>query len=369
MKSKKISACIFPETVPGDAILFPLVQVFTPVVYCRAVEEDEMPEILQSPLAGDLEEARLCAIHVPSALGEQRERFLALIKDLKHRGDDYAAQLKSLSLSGIGRGGRAKQESKNSIIENLLQSKGVQEEVREEQEMLLWQARLLLKLGEIFDAEQLSLKRDLEKISELEDGLFSELRKDQDQPFSLTQNISSAGGRTDGLQGLRLKAWTRLYCLGDDRPAMPPNCFVTTNQDAVDLLVEEYEKTDARTGRCFLKLLLPSGDGEPLPPDGLQALQGHELFGRLQLLLADPMAGQHEQADVFADDTGAWAELLETIYPAAKYGRCRLHLYALPEVRPCTLFMEAFGRDEDQQQLKPQKEVGDTVIGWLEIRT
>jgi len=368
MNTKKISACIFPETVPGDAILFPLVQVFMPIVYCQAVEEDDIPEILQSPLARDLEEAGLCAIHVPSPLGEQRERFQALIKDLKHRGDDYAARLKNLSLSGIGHGGRSKRESKNSIIENLLQSKGVQEEVREEQEMLLWQARLLLKLGEIFDAEQLSLKLDLEKISELENGLFSELRKDQGQPFSLTKDISSATGRTDGLQGLRLKAWTRLYCLGDDRPAVAPNCFISTNQDAVDLLVEEYEKPGDYTARCFLELLLPSREGEIFRPENLQALQEHELFGRLQILLADPMAGQQEQDDDFAGDAGAWAELLETLYPAAEYGRCRLHLYLLPKVQPCKLFMEAFGRDEDQKQLKPQKEVGDTVIGWLEIR-
>ncbi|MCF6186679.1 MAG: hypothetical protein L3J49_04280 [Desulfobulbaceae bacterium] len=361
-----MSACIFPETVPGDAILFPLVQVFSPIVYCRAVEDDEIPEVLQSPLARDLEEAGLGTIHVPSPLGEQRERFLALIKDLKNRGDDYAARLKNISLSGIGRGGRSRRESKNAIIENLLQSKGVQDEVREKQDMLLWQARLLLKLGEIFDAEQLCLKRDLEKISEMENGLFSELRKEHGQPFSLTKNIRSATGRTDGLQGLRLKAWTRLYCLGDDRPAVPPNCFISTNQDAVDLLVEEYERLDARTGQCFLKLLLPSGENKPLPPERLQALQEHELFDRLQALLADPMAGQQEQVDVFADDTGAWAELLETIYPAAEYGRCRLHLYVLPKVQPCKLLMEAFGRDEDQQQVRPQKEAGDTVIGWLE---
>ena len=54
MKNKKMSVCIFPETVPGDAILFPLVQVFTPIVYCRAVEEDEIPVELQFPLSGNL---------------------------------------------------------------------------------------------------------------------------------------------------------------------------------------------------------------------------------------------------------------------------------------------------------------------------
>ena len=180
-------------------------------------------------------------MHVPSPLGEQRERFLALISDLKNRRDDYAAQLKNLTLSGIGRGGRSKRESKNSIIENLLESKGVAEELREEQEMLLWQARLLLKLGEIFDGEQLALQRELEKISEQEKSLFSELRKEQADPFSLTKTISSVSGQAEGLQRLRLKAWTRLYCLGGDRQE-DFDCFITSNRDAVDLLIEEYEQ-------------------------------------------------------------------------------------------------------------------------------
>ncbi len=367
MDTKKISAYVFPETVPGDAILFPLVQVFTPIVYCRAVEEDEIPEVLQSPLTRELEDDGLCRIHVPSPLGEQRERFLALINDLENRGDDYATQLKNLSLSGIGQGGRSKRESKNSIIDNLLQSKGVQEEVREEQQMLLWQARLLLKLGEIFDAEQQSLRRELEKISALEEGLFSELRKEQGQPFSLTKTINSATCRTDGLQRLRLRAWTRLYCLGAEQPVVKPDFFISTNQDAVDLLVEEYEKLAEVGARCFLQLLLPARQTETFRPERLQALREHELHGDLEALLVDPMAGQQEQAGVFSEDTGAWAELLETLYPAAEYGRCRLHLYVLPAMVPCRIFMEAFGSDQDQQQVKPQQEEGNTVIGWLEI--
>ncbi len=240
------SAYIFPETVPGDEIIFPLVQVFMPLVYSQAVEDDEIPEELQSAFVGELDEKKLCTIHVPSPLGEQRERFLALINDLQNRRDDYAAQLKSLSLAGIGTGRRTGNESRTSIIENLLQAKDVAKEKQEEQEMLLWQARLLLKLGEIFDADQISLQRDLDKISRLESGLFSELRKEQSDPYAMTKTISSATGQTDGLQRLRLKAWTRLFFLGSERP-VEDGCFVSTNKDAVELLVEEYEQLGGKS--------------------------------------------------------------------------------------------------------------------------
>jgi len=359
-----ISTCIFPETVPGDEILFSLVQVFTPLVYCRALEEDEIPEELQSILARELEDADFCKLHVPSPLGEQRERFLALIKDLKNRRDDYAAQLKNLSLSGIGR--RSKSESKTSIIASLLQSKSVAEKKQEEQEMLLWQARLLLKLGEIFDADQLELQRDLDKITQLESGLFSELRKEQGEPFSLTQTISSASGHTDGLQHLRLKAWSRLYCLGK-KSQEACHCFVTTNKDAVELLVDEYEQLRERSTQRFLEVLLPSLKSGAFHPESLQRLQQEEIFERLQEVVADPARVQNHQTDDFTAPDGTWAQLLETIYPAAEYGRCRLHLYFFPKIAAAELFMATFGRDEDYQQVEKLEDCAGIIAGWLEV--
>ncbi len=368
MNDKKKSVCVFPETVPGDGILFPLVQVFAPVVYCQAVEEDEIPVELQSPFAKELIASGLGQIRVPSPLGEQRDRFLALIGDLKNRRDDYAAQLKNLSLSGIGGGGGLRKESKSSIIENLLQSKGMEERQLEEQEMLLWQARLLLKLGEIFDSEQITLQRELDKISELENGLFSELRKEKGQPFSLTKAISSASGQDDSLHRLRLKAWSRLYCLGTDLQD-EIGCFVTTNQDAVDLLLENYGSLREGVVQRFLQLMLPLQPGERNLQSNLLELQqrGAQFFTGLDDIFADPTLGPDAQQEDFSAVDGAWAQLLETVYPAAECGRGRLHLYVFPRIDPRELFMATFGRDEEQlKQVQQQAGANYTIIGWLE---
>jgi len=369
MKNKKISACIFPETVPGDEILFPLVQIFAPLVYCRAVEEDEIHEELQSSFRRQLEEAGYGRIYVPSPLGdEQRERFLALMKDLRTRGGDYTAQLKNLSLSGIG-GRGARRESRSSIIENLLKMQGVTSKKQEERDMLLWQARLLLKLAEIFDGGQVALRRELEQIHKKEQEVFSELRKGQERSFPLTGSAGSTDSRPDGLPRLRLKAWTRLVCLDTELPE-DFDCLVTTNQDAVDLLVEEYERLAQDGVLPFASVLLPARFAGEFSPDKLRDLreQGKDFFSGLQKIMNDPLHASKEQTAGFADDNGEWAHLLETIYPVAGHERCRLHLYFFPSVHGCELFMETFGRDEHHvRQLRQEEDGGGCTVGWLEL--
>ena len=367
MKNKKISACIFPETVPEDKILFPLVQVFHPLVYCRAVEEDEIPEELASPMRTQLEEAGLARVHVVSPLGEHRQRFLALIRDLATKKDDYAAQLKNLTLSGIGRGGRSKQESKHSIIGNLLQGGRISDQAREEREMLLWQARLVLKLGEIFDAEQLSLHREMERIARKEQGLFSELRREQSDPFLLTKNLQAGETRTDSLPKLRLKAWSRLFCLGSETPG-DVSCFITANKDAADLLIEKYEGREGNQVQQLPAILLPAHAGKEAWQEQLQDLQdkGRESFAVLERIFSDPAPGPPEQMQNFCSDNGIWARLLEEIYPEVDCERCRLHLYRFARAESCELFMETFGRDEQQTRNLEQGASGFT-LGWLEL--
>ena len=365
-KIKKVSACIFPETVPDDAILFPLVHVFHPLVYCRAVEEDEIPAELESPLRNRLEESGLARTYVPAPLGENRERFLSLIRDLATKKDDYAFQLKNLTLSGIGRDTRSQRESKTSIIDNLLQGQRITDQAGEEREMLLWQARLVLKLGEIFDAEQLALHRDLERIAQKEQGLFSELRREQSEPFSLTKKLQAGETRADGLPKLRLKAWSRLLCLGAGVPD-DCSCFVTTSQDALDLLVENYERDGKNHAKQLPVVSLPARCNEETWLAKLQEFQdqGGELLAALAESLRDgnDFAGDGEP---FGAGDGTWAQLLDAVYPGSVHGRCRLHLYRLGSAGSCELFLETFGREEGQIFGLNKSNTG-FMAGWLEL--
>ncbi len=372
MKKEQKTACIFPETVPGDEILFPLSQIFSRLVYCQVVEDDEIPVELVSELRDQLEQAGLAEVHIPAPMGEDRDRFVALIHDLTSRPGDYAAQLKHLSLAGIGQSGRIGEESKGSIITTLMGGgSGSKDGSVGAEEQLLWQARLVLKLGEILDAGQVELRRQMEQIEAREKGLLAELRREEPQPFDLTRQLQVGEGSMDGMPRLRLKAWSRLFCLGSEKRE-DFSAFITVNQDGFDLLVEEYEREKEGQVRTLVDILLPAqpGDGDPLVGREELARQGDEYLEAVDHSLAEPGREIDAQALALADPEGAWADLLESVYPAADCGRVLLHLCFFGSVTPCRLFMEAFGRDErGARGLAHNNDEAGCVIGWLEART
>jgi hypothetical protein len=368
MKNKQKTACIFPETVPGDEILFPLAQVFARLVYCQAVENDEIPAQLASELREQLEQAGLAEVHVPAPLGEDRDRFVALIHDLTSRPGDYAAQLKHLSLAGIGQSGRRGEETKGSIITTLMGTGfGSKAGPVGEEEQLLWQARLVLKLGEIFDAGQVDLRREMERIEAREKGLLAELRREEPQPFNLTRQLQIGEGSMDGMPRLRLKAWSRLFCLGSEKRE-DFTAFITASQDGFDLLVEEYEREKEGQARTLIDILLPArpGGGDPLAGREELARAGGDYLEAIGRSLADPGGAIDELTSALADPGGPWADLLESVYPEAACGRVLLHLSFFGSVAPCRLFMAAFGRDErGARGLAHNNDEAGCVIGWL----
>ena len=67
----KSIACVFPETLPDDRLLFPLVQVFGTLVQMQAVEHEPLDQTLLSPFITDLlQQGRLSFITpVPGGVG------------------------------------------------------------------------------------------------------------------------------------------------------------------------------------------------------------------------------------------------------------------------------------------------------------
>ena len=351
--------------MPRAEVLFPLVQVFTPIVYLRAVEDDiPDPANLSEPTREMIDQG-LVRYDCPAPLADNRDRFLALIDDLQHRRDDYAGQLSNLSLAGLS---SRKSESKTTIISTLLQQTGVDDSADEQLMQVLWQARLVLKLGESFDLEQAELKKNLERISARESGLVEELRQETSQPFSLTTSLSAADARPDGQQRLRLKAWSRLFGLGKNR--FSAGAFITTRRDSFDLLLEQYEQMHAVLPQPLLRLLLPG-----LQPGTDAARQraafqedAAELISSCRKILADPDTITDQD---FSDLDGAesqWARVLEKHYPLEEYPRCTLTLCHLPGVDIGKFFLETFGRDEDEAQEPGKKQQTGTVIGVLEAQ-
>lgn len=359
------TVCIFPDTMPRVEVLFPLVQVFEPVVYLRPVENDAPVATDLSPLCGKMVEQGLVHFNCPAPLIDNRDRFLQLVNDLQHRRDDYAGQLSHLSLAGLGRS--KNKETKTSIISTLLKQTGIQDEQDEQRTMILWQARLLLKLGEIFDREQEELQENLERISAREKGLLEKLRSEDEQPFSLTKALTAAGGRTDGQLRLRLKAWSRLFALGNQQIAA--STFITTSRDAFDLLIEQYELEQKIPPQPMLTLQLPGGRASDSFVEQRAAFMNDasDLVDTMQGLFKNSTSMNEKDRTALNGPDSNWAELLEQHYPTAENSRCTLSLYSLPGVDPANFFLETFGRDEDEMQ----KEAAEgwragAVIGILE---
>ena len=361
-----VTACIFPETLPSESLLFPLVQVFDQLVYLQAVEDEPLgTHQSSSPLAEYLVQQGTLQLFTPAPLGDQRERFLALTGDMQKRRDDYTSQLSMLTLAGLSR--RDQAETKNSILTNLLQI-GKIDNRNEEEELLLWQSRLMLKLGEFFDAEQAELNEALRNITSRQDDLLAELREETDNPFSLTAGLQDSGHKSDAILQHRLKAWSRLYFHAP--PQARPQVFITDNEAVLDTLQEIFEKNHRLNARKIASLELPARRSSAAELPALVPLihQCPSLQAAMTALTtADAFNPPQMEAltVLFSGCATEWSHGLNTRYPGAEHGRCALDLFLFPETSPRQLFLESFTGSSPLADDKGLPICSGTLVGSL----
>ncbi|MCI5147229.1 MAG: hypothetical protein D3923_17310, partial [Candidatus Electrothrix sp. AR3] len=111
---------IFPDTMPRDELLFPLVQFFNQLVHLRPAKNDLNPEDELSGLGQKLFKQGQLRFESPASLANwDQERFARLVQDLQHRPAEYAAQLNNLALTRLN--SSQIMEGKHSIINTILQ--------------------------------------------------------------------------------------------------------------------------------------------------------------------------------------------------------------------------------------------------------
>ena len=182
-------AYIFPNILPDNGLVFPLAQLFEQVVFLRPVEDDPPKiDIPFSPEIADQQGSGECINYsCPAPLAEDRDRFLALLRDIRSRPEDYAGHLGNLS-AGLGNMVRPN-EQEHAIMDTLLRQTGIrtgsgehtpQAEKGQEKNassVRLWQARLLLKLGESVDRNQAEIRRNLDRMTRQQEDLLKDLRE------------------------------------------------------------------------------------------------------------------------------------------------------------------------------------------------
>ncbi len=330
----------FPDTVMTDdspsLFLF-----FNNVHILQPVEDDETaPRATGTP--DTFMDEQFCQVHTPAPLGPDRDRFLRLVKDIKERKDDYAAQLSSLTIASLSASNKNDEESRHSIITSLFgtpteNQKGEKQELAKKAE--LWQARLVLAIAEVLDREDEEVADALKALGESQTDLFDRLLgKDEefeaDNPFvniSRTQNVALP---RPGLNRNRMKAWLSLY-----KTAKLPDLWLwtTDRQEVADIVFEMYEKKSDKAVDKILHLELPRETGIE-PRESFTQIKAFrkeaepllvEITNGLTALACSETASKAALSSKREDWEKRWATLLEAHFPAQQFGRNSFCLYLL----------------------------------------
>lgn len=330
---KTLETLYFPDTAVLSPRQLPLFLLFPTVHIIAPVEDDPQNQDL-------LMNNRFCKIHTPHPLADDRQRFLYLINDIQNRKDDYAAQLSHITLASMSQHQDTDELSKHQIVSSLLGKPLVEKSDGDNnRNAVLWQARLVLKIGEILDREEEELARSLAFLEESETDLFDRLKgegdDDQDIP-ELYEDLNSIKAkldkpRTDSIDK-RLRAWFR-YVEGAELPRCP--LWSTTSQEAADILFEHHEQEHDSSPQQIATLKLPA----VLDPSENNLLTEIDHFHRIAQEQLPPImsmifgaTGNIADESAFLDAVEKWQQQLDIAYPQEKYGRVTVsfHLFSAP---------------------------------------
>ncbi|MGB3210190.1 MAG: hypothetical protein WBB19_05750 [Desulforhopalus sp.] len=334
----------FPGTDIYSIRQYPLFLLFQKMHLIKPVEKE--PADSGEEPSDSFIKSGLCQVHTPCPLGENRNRFLHLVEDIKNRKDDYAAQLSSLILAGKSNAPDTDEDSERNIIHSMMgnvNQKAQAKQLRREEK--LWQARLVLAIGEILDKEEEEIARNLAILEDDQAGLFKELHGDGDDestedenPFAelcqLENNLStSASGNSKN----RFNGWKTLFLEGDFNECQ---ILLAAGQDAGDILLESYEQKTTQSAPQLASFELPGLIGWS-SSEAFQSVvtfteKNSALLASIQENLAELLQKEYckeqEQQSItaFAAIADKWNAQLESVYPAKKFGRIPVRFYLFP---------------------------------------
>jgi hypothetical protein len=344
-----LNTLYFPGTTVNSLRLYPIFLLFQKVHLLSPVEDP--PETGDKESPDSFIKSGFCQVHTPCPLGQDRNRFHRLVADIKSGRDDYAAQLSSLTLAGMAGSPSRKDESERSIVRSLVGTQELPAEIQEKEEVeKLWQARLVLAIGELLDQEEEEIALNLAVIEDEEKVLFKELQGEDDQeeenPFAELSRLGGTfrGGSAGNVKN-RFKAWKTLFLAGniEDCPL-----FLTSGKENGDLLLDTFQQKTGQQAPLVASLHLPTFVGwnrdeasntvhEFTTNNSSMLRTMEELFA--ELIDGSAIAGQQlELANRQSSLSGAWENRLATNFPAERFGRIPVNFYLFPG-QPCALLI------------------------------
>ncbi len=334
----------FPDTVitTDGRLLF---LFFDRVHILQPVEDHEADRQAQD-LSDSFMDQRFCQVHTPAPLGADRSRFLHLVRDIEKRTDDYAAQLSSLAIASLSAPADDKEESRYSLISSLfdtLPDDSAAGKKETERQAGLWQARLVLAIAEILDHADEEVADALTSLNRSQADLFDRLlgkddEFDEQNPFTdLSQVPEKVISPRAGLNRHRFKAWLTLFGAAE----LPAWWLWTTSRPEVaDSILEMYETRCGKAAIPLLRLELPAAAGIKLQDHGDAVEVFREEAAALLAEISEGLGrlvgsdGVPVPAFLSASTTWAsrWRTLLETRFPAQRFGRTPFCLHLLSDL-------------------------------------
>ncbi len=323
-----LEALYFPGTAIYSASQYPVFLLLDKVHLLQPVEALEEADIS----ADIFITSGRCQEHTPCPLGANRDRFLRLIRDIRERKDDYAAQLSHLTIASLSARKPSVDDTSRGIVSSLLTTHGVATQPEDKQEELLWQARLVLKMGEILDQEEEEVAMQMALLDDHEESLFKALQGEMEEDEEtlleelrqIRERLSEPAAST---VKNRLNAWSRLYLA-----AARPECrlWLTHLGEAADMLLEKYESAAGVPAKLIGELELPANIGWSREEALEQVDRFRESHGELVAAITCALeAGLPEELAALAS---RWATALEEVFPSSKNGRTTLVVHQLAAI-------------------------------------
>ncbi|SDP54835.1 hypothetical protein [Desulforhopalus singaporensis] len=324
-------------------LLFPKIHLLQPVEHeTPAMAEENSDSFIKSGF---------CQVDTPCPLGENRNRFLHLVNDIRLRTDDYAAQLSSLTLASMATVTDDHEKSEHSIIQQLFTPKNLQKDQLDRQhEAKLWQARLVLAIADILDRESEEIARNLAVLDDSTANLIKELHGDDsfepDNPFDELRQIESGlGAARTGNISARFNAW---HTLLKQTQLKTEQVFVTMGQDAADIIIEKYQAKSsvaplAAPGPRIPALIGMKGDEAVATVSSFhhQNLSIVDSFNHtLAKWCSADVADEADFAGSFIQVAKQWEGIVEKHFPERKWGRKDVTTYLFPGHNLETIFKE-----------------------------
>jgi hypothetical protein len=335
-----LDTLIFPDTDIFNEKHYPLLLFFSPLHFLQLVESGVNSETNHE--AELFLRSGLCKEHIPAPLGDNREHFLRLIRDIRVRKEHYVTQFNKLSIDARHAPAGSSNDTGNKIVFSLLEEFGI-EHAKTETNLKLWQARLVIAIAEILDSNEEDLREDLAYFDESEIAALGSQAADDDRAEDLLKKLTGIKGKLkknpSGSIETRFEAWLRLL---KNHPAPPGKVWLASTRDSAEQIFRRYNSTSSGSAVPLLKLAFPAH----IMASGNYVVQQIKEFQRAtsdirrglvadfrRIATATPFVrDSHESLLPYGTDwSEQWEGMLHEYFPASRDGRNYATIYLLPD--------------------------------------